>query len=141
MSKFAAFMANNTTQIPNKRVVVSSRFVDEAGKPIEFEIRALPATEYDDIQRRCMVNVPVPGQKNVYTREVDQLKLTATMLAACVVYPALDDAELQDSYGVRTAEDLLRTMLYTAEYNTLAEAVMELNKNETMGEMVQAAKN
>ena len=141
MSKFNAFMAGNVPKIENKKVVISERFKDENGKPIPWEVRALSAGENDELQRRCMVNIPVPGQKNQYTRELDQIKYTALLLTTSVVFPALDDAELQNSYGVMGADALLRKMLYLQEYNKLAQEVTEISKIEGLGELVETAKN
>ena len=141
MSKYTAFMAGAVEKIENKKVVVSNRFKDENGKPIPFEIKALSADENDELQRRCMVNVPVPGQRGQYTRELDQIKYTAMLLTESVVYPDLNEAELQDSYGVRGAESLLRKMLYTGEYNVLAQEVMGLSKVEVLADLVTEAKN
>lgn len=141
MSKYTAFMAGAVDKIENKKVVVSNRFKDEKGKPIPFEIKALSADENDELQRRCMVNVPVPGQRGQYTRELDQIKYTAMLLTESVVYPDLNEAELQDSYGVRGAESLLRKMLYTGEYNVLAQEVMGLSKVEVLADLVAEAKN
>ena len=141
MSKYTAFMAGAVEKIENKKVVVSNRFKDEKGKPIPFEIKALSADENDELQRRCMVNIPVPGQRGQYTRELDQIKYTAMLLTESVVYPDLNEAELQDSYGVRGAESLLRKMLYTGEYNVLAQEVMGLSKVEVLADLVAEAKN
>lgn len=141
MSKYTAFMAGAVQKIENKKVVVSNRFKDEKGKPIPFEIKALSADENDELQRRCMVNVPVPGQRGQYTRELDQIKYTAMLLTESVVYPDLNEAELQDSYGVRGAESLLRKMLYTGEYNKLAQEVMALSNIEVLSDLVEEAKN
>ena len=141
MSKYTAFMAGAVEKIENKKVVVSNRFKDEKGKSIPFEIKALSADENDELQRRCMVNVPVPGQRGQYTRELDQIKYTAMLLTESVVYPDLNEAELQDSYGVRGAESLLRKMLYTGEYNKLAQEVMALSNIEVLSDLVEEAKN
>lgn len=141
MSKYTAFMAGAVEKIENKKVVVSNRFKDENGKSIPFEIKALSADENDELQRRCMVNVPVPGQRGQYTRELDQIKYTAMLLTESVVYPDLNEAELQDSYGVRGAESLLRKMLYTGEYNKLAQEVMALSNIEVLSDLVEEAKN
>ncbi len=141
MSKYTAFMAGAVQKIENKKVVVSNRFKDEKGKPIPFEIKALSADENDELQRRCMVNIPVPGQRGQYTRELDQIKYTAMLLTESVVYPDLNEAELQDSYGVRGAESLLRKMLYTGEYNKLAQEVMALSNIEVLSDLVEEAKN
>ncbi len=141
MSKYTAFMAGAVQKIENKKVVVSSRFKDEKGKPIPFEIKALSADENDELQRRCMISIPVPGQRGQYTRELDQIKYTAMLLTESVVYPDLNEAELQDSYGVRGGEALLRKMLYTGEYNVLAQEVMALSKVEGLADLVAEAKN
>ncbi len=141
MSKYTAFMAGAVEKIENKKVVVSNRFKDEKGKPIAFEIRALSADENDELQRRCMISIPVPGQRGQYTRELDQIKYTAMLLTESVVYPDLNEAELQDSYGVRGGEALLRKMLYTGEYNMLAQEVMALSKVEVLADLVAEAKN
>lgn len=141
MSKYTAFMAGAVEKIENKKVVVSNRFKDEKGKPIPFEIKALSADENDELQRRCMVNIPVPGQRGQYTRELDQIKYTAMLLTESVVYPDLNEAELQDSYGVRGGEALLRKMLYTGEYNKLAQEVMALSNIEVLADLVAEAKN
>ena len=141
MSKFAAFMAGNVEKVENKKIVISNRFKDENGKPQEWEIKVIPAAENEELQRRCMVNVPVPGQRNVYSRELDRNKYAAALAAACVVYPDLNNAELQDSYGVKGADALLLAMLYNGEYNKLFQAVTAMNNFETLGEQVQAAKN
>lgn len=141
MSKYAAFMAGAAEKIENKKVIVSNRFKDEKGNPIPWEIKALTAAENDVLQRCCMVNVPVPGKRGQYSRELDQSKYTAMLLAESVVEPNLHDAELQDSYGVKSAEALLSKMLCLNEYNTLAEAVTGMGKFESLPELVETAKN
>lgn len=141
MSKYAAFMAGAAEKIDNKMVVVSQRFKDEQGNPIPWEIKALTAAENDELQRGCMVNVPIPGKRGQFSRELDQTKYTAMLLAESVVEPNLHDAELQDSYGVKSAEALLSAMLCLNEYNILAEAVTGMGKFESLPELVEAAKN
>lgn len=39
----SAFFAQNAEQIPNKKVVISNRFKDEDGNPVEWELKALDA--------------------------------------------------------------------------------------------------
>lgn len=141
MSKFSAFMAGNAAKVENKKIVVSNRFRDENGKPIEWEIRALTNEENDEISRRCMVNVPVAGRRGQFTRELDQAKFSAALLAASVVYPDLNDAELQDSYGVKTPEALINRMLYIPEATLLAQEIGKLSNFEDLGDAVEEAKN
>ena len=101
----------------------------------------MSADENDELQKRCMVNIPVPGQRGQFTRELDQIKYTAMLLTESVVFPALTDAELQDNYGVRGADALLRKMLYTGEYNKLAQEVSAISKVEVLADLVDEAKN
>lgn len=139
MSSLNAFLSQNVEKIENKKVVISNRFKDEKGNPIEWEIKSLGADENDAIQSRCFVNVKnVKGQ---YSRELDNNKYTSLLLAECVVYPDLNNAELQDSYKVKTPDALLKKMLSLGEYNKLAEEITKLANNETMNDLVDEAKN
>lgn len=141
-SKFSAFMAQNVARIENKKIVVSNRFKDpETGKPMEWEIRALTNEENDELQRRAMVNVPVMGQRGAFTRELDNVKYSAMLLAASVVYPDLNDAELQDSYGVKTPEALINKMLYMREATALAQEIAKLSNFDNLADSVEEAKN
>lgn len=140
-SKFSAFMAQNAARIENKKIVVSNRFKDENGNPMQWEIRALTNEENDELQRRAMVNVPVAGQRGMFTRELDNVKYSSMLLAASVVYPDLNDAELQDSYGVKTPEALINRMLYTREATTLAQEIANLSNFENLADSVTEAKN
>ena len=63
------------------------------------------------------------------------------LCAACVVYPDLGSAELQDSYGVRNKPDLLSEMLLPGELATLMEEVAQLNGFKPMRELIDEAKN
>ena len=42
-------------QEQNKKIAVSKRFLDETGKPIEWEVRVLTAEEECAIRKGCMV--------------------------------------------------------------------------------------
>lgn len=141
MSKFSAFMAGNVVKLENKKIVVSKRFKDENGKPIEWEIRAITTDENDEIMRKSMVNVPIVGQRGAVTRELDQIKYKAALLAESVVYPDLNDAELQDSYGVKTPEALIKKMLYPSEENFLLSVVSDYSDIEILDDKVEEAKN
>lgn len=61
-------MAGNVEQVENKKIVISKRFKDENGNPLEWEIRAITAEENEAIQKKDMVNVPIPGQRNQFER-------------------------------------------------------------------------
>lgn len=139
MDLFSAFMAENVEKLENKRVVISNRFKDAKGNPIEWEIKAVTCEENEDLQRRAMVQRKLPTGQQV--REVDQIKYTSLLLAESVVYPDLNNAKLQDSYGVKTPEALLKKMLYPREETLLAQEVMEFSQIENLGDKVEEAKN
>lgn len=57
---------------------------------------------------------------------VNEENLNAELLEAVVLYPSLNDAELQDSYGVSSANELLSVMLYPGETQVLTNALQEV---------------
>ncbi len=63
-------------------------------------------------------------------------------MTACVVYPDLKNAELQNAYDVMNAEDLLKEMLTMGEYMNLLRFVQEINGfHKTIEELLDEAKN
>lgn len=141
MSNLSAFLAQNKVKSDNVKFVVSKNFVDN-GKPIEWELRVLNADEDEAIRRESTRKVAVPGRKGAYTSEMDANTYLSKMTAACVVYPNLNDKELQDSYKVMGAEQLLKAMLNAGEYVALSGKIAEINGfNESTEELVEEAKN
>ena len=143
MSDIKAFLKQNKEVKENVKVVVSDGFKDEKGKPIPFEIKALTAMEDEAIRNACMKKVQVVGKKNQYTSELDSNRYVRLLCTNSVVFPNLKDAELQDSYGVSTPDDLLVAMLTAGEFNILAEKVSELSMNKSVitDEDIEEAKN
>lgn len=141
MSNLTAFLAQNVERLENKKVVISNRFKDEKGKPIEWEIKPIDCAENDELQRKATISVPVAGQRGLTQRVIDQVKYSALLCAASVVYPDLQNAELQDSYGVKTPDALLKKMLYIGEQSKLAQEVMNLSQLNDLQPAVDEAKN
>lgn len=142
MSGLSAFLKQNALKPESVKYVVSKRFVDEKGNPIEWEIRAITAEEDEAIRKACIKRVPIPGKKGQYTYETDTNLYLAKLAAASVVYPDLNDAQLQDSYGVLGAENLLKAMLTPGEYAELIQKVQEVNGYDlSFEELVDEAKN
>lgn len=140
MADLKAFFAQNRVQQENMKVVISKRFLNENGDPMEWELRAISTDESEAIKKDCTRRVKVGG--NRYTMEVDEDKLAGKMAAACVVFPDLNDATLQDSYKVMGADQLLKKMLSMGEYAALAKKITEINDlNTSMDELVEEAKN
>lgn len=133
----------------NKKVKVTTHYAatkslcDENNNPLEWEIKALSTTESEDIRDACTTEIPVKGKPGMFRPKVDTKAYIAKLIASSVVFPDLYNTELQDSYGVKTPEALLKEMVDDpAEYNALAEFIQNFNGlDETMADKVEAAKN
>lgn len=142
MSKsLSAFMRPNVAEIQNARFAPSPRFVGEDGKPVEWEIRCISADEYAKIRSSCIRQVPVIGKKGQYTQQLDTYTFQAKVAAACTVFPDLTNAELQDSWGVATPEQLVGVMLIGGEFDDYITEVFEVNGFKDEPELVDEAKN
>ena len=140
-SNLSSFLSQNAIKVDNTKLVVSKRFV-ENGKPVEWEVRALTAGEDEEIRKSATRKVPVPGRRGQFQPETDINLYLAKMAAACTVFPNLMDAELQDSYKVKTPEDLLRSMLTSGEYAEYLQTIQSMNGYDaSMDAMVEDAKN
>lgn len=141
MSDFAIFMAGNAAQEETVKYVASKRFAVK-GKPVEWEIKAIDSDLDEALRKECTKRVPVPGKRGQYNQETDTDKYLGKLCAACTVYPNLNDAALQDSYGVKTADALLKKLLKAGEYTEYKAKVMEVNGYDmSMEELVDEAKN
>ena len=141
-TNLTAFLSQNAIQVENHKVVVSKRFLDENKKPIEWEVRALNAGEDEDIRKSATKKIPVPGRRGQNQPETDINLYLARMAATCTVFPNLYDADLQDSYNVKTPEDLLRKMLTAGEYAEYLQTVQGMNGYDVSTEdLVDEAKN
>jgi hypothetical protein len=141
MSDFSVFMAGNVIKDETIKYVASDRF-KEKGKPVEWELKAIDSELDELIRKECTKRVPVPGKRGQYNMETDTDKYLGKMCVACTVYPDLNNAELQDSYGVKTPDALLKKMLKSGEYTEYKAKVMEINGYDmSMDELVDDAKN
>lgn len=139
---FEAFMKRNKIKKPNTKYVATKSLVDENGKPLEWEIKALTTREAEKIREACTIEIPVKGKPGMYRPKLNTDMYTTKMVAAAIVYPDLYNAELQNSYGVTTPEDLIKEMVDNpAEYMDLVNFVQEYSGFETLQEKVNEAKN
>ena len=142
MSKsLSAFMRPNVAEIKNACFAPSPRFMGEDGKPVEWEIRCISADEYAKIRSSCIRQVPVIGKKGQYTQQLDTYGFQAKVAAACTVFPDLNDAALQDSWGVTKPEDLVGAMLIGGEFEDYIKEVLRVNGFKDEPELVDEAKN
>lgn len=141
MSNLTAFLAQNAIKVENEKYVASKRFVVD-GKPVAWEIQGITGEEDEALRKDCTKRVPVPGKRNMFTPETNIPLYVSKLITKCVVVPNLNDAELQNSYGVMGAEALVKTMLTPGEYADLGAKIQEINGfNVPLDEAVEEAKN
>ena len=141
MSEFSVFMAGNVKPDETVKYVASKRFIQNK-KPIEWELKPVSSSLDEAIRKECTKKVPIAGKRGQYTQETDTDKYIGKLCVACTIYPNLNDAELQDSYGVKSGDELLKKMLLPGEYTEYKAKVMEVNGYDmSMEELVDEAKN
>lgn len=136
-----AFLAQNAKKIENRKIAASPRFTDENGKPMEWEIACITAAENQKLRKDSIRNIPVAGKRGQYTQDFDTAAYQAKLAVKCTVFPDLNNAELQESYGVMGAEALIAAMLSPGEFDSYILAITELNGFNSEGELVDEAKN
>ena len=143
MSSLSLFLKSNKVKKENVKYPATTTLCDEQGNPLEWELKPLSTAQNEAIRESCTVEVPVKGKPNVFRPKVDTSAYIAKMICGCVVFPDLYSAELQNSYGVMTPEDLLKEMVDNpAEYQNLASFVQKLNGFDvTLEDKVNEAKN
>ena len=143
MSNFSRFMKANKVVRENTTYPATKSLVDENGKPLEWTIKPLTTAENEAIRESCMTEVQVTGKPNMFRPKLNTSKYIAKMVVASIVEPDLYDANLQDSYGVKTPEELLQEMVDDpGEYNELVAFVQNFNGfNATLEDKVEEAKN
>ena len=136
-----AFMAENAIKAAEVEYVASKRFIGADREPVAWRIQPLTSEQCDDILKTCKKKEFVPGTREVKI-STDSEKFVTELVTACVVYPNLNDADLQTSYGAIGAADLVHKMLTPGEYTDLGNTVQQTNGYEVgMGDKIKRAKN
>jgi hypothetical protein len=143
MSDLSRFLKKNKKLKENVQYAVTKSLTDEKGQPLLWEIRPLTSKETNKLTDECTFQEQVPGKPNVFRNKINSTKLLQKMMVASVVFPNLNDKDLQDSYGVMTPEELITEMVDDpGEYNNFGKYLNELNGfNEGINEKVEEAKN
>jgi len=142
MSNFSKFMKANKIQKQNVFHAVTKSLMDENGEPLLWELKPLTTKENEAIREACTIDVPVKGKPNMYRPKTDMNKYQTKLMCAAIVSPDLNNAELQNSYGVMSAEDLLKEMVDDpAEYTDLMLFVQQISGFKTLQDEVEEAKN
>ena len=143
MSNLSRFMKQNKKKKENGFYAPTKSMTDENGKPLEWEFKPLTSKENDRLKDDCTFDVQVKGKINLYRQKLNTSKYLVSMIAASTVTPNLFDKGLQDSYGVKTPEDLIYEMIDDpGEYGELCVWVQKYQGfNTTMDDKVEEAKN
>ena len=159
MSELSYFLAGNAVKEEVTKFAVSERFlkpvVDDSGNPVidtetnqpktepaEWELAPITSKQAKVIKKSCTKRVPSPANKNIVIPETDYDAYLCKLVVACVQYPDLNNADLQDSYKVVGAENLIQTMLKDGEYQDLVNKVQEINGFDIgLQDKVNEAKN
>jgi hypothetical protein len=140
MSDLSAFYMQNSVVETTEDFVVSPRFKGKDGKAIPWKLRSITEAENQEIRKAATKRTKAKyGQ---YTSETDPNEYVAKLVTATVVYPNLKDAALQETYGVKGAEALVRKMLLPGEFTKLTDQVQSLNGfDQDINELVEEVKN
>ena len=142
MGTLSGFLAENALKVENIKHIVSKRFLGEDNKPMEWEIACINSTEDENLRKACTKRIPVPGKRGQFTMETDYNLYLGKLAARCTVFPNLDDAELQNSYGCMGADSILKTMLTPGEYADYLTKIQEANGFDiSFDEKVDEVKN
>lgn len=142
MSQFSQFFKENKKKREVVNYIATKSLVNENGEPLQWQIKPITARENDILREECTYEVPVKGTPGLFREKIDSSKYISKMLCACIVYPNLNDKELQDSYGVMKAEDLIREIVDNpGEYNNLISFIQDLNGFSSIDKDIEQAKN
>lgn len=119
-----------------KEVMISKRFLDENGNPTPFVIRPISQKESEVLLKKHRKK-DKKGQMYF-----DNTAFMSELVATAVVYPPLDNAELQNKYGLGK-EACLSNMLFTGEYQLLTDEIMNLSgmEEEDLNNVIEDVKN
>nr|DAS27997.1 MAG TPA: tail assembly chaperone protein [Caudoviricetes sp.] len=132
MISIKSFLKKNKKKTENIKLKLES--FDE-----HIELRIISGREYDAIQDKCYVNKP--GRKGRQERVLDMSKFNNLLCSASVVVPDLQNAELQESYGVRGEQDLYGEMFTFADHLKILEAISNASGLDNFDDLVDEAKN
>lgn len=143
MSNLSRFLKQNKTVKPNEKYAPTASLTDENGKPLEWEFKRISSRENERSWDECTFDVQVTGKPGVYRQKFKTREYLAKMVAASVAEPDLYNAQLQDSYGVKTPADLLYALVDSpGEYQDLCAWVQRFQGfTDTLEDKVDEAKN
>lgn len=136
-------MKKNKKIRKNTYYPATKTLLDEKGSPLMWEIKPLTTEETEKTRIECTKEIPVPGKRNMFRDKVVTNLYLDKLMVAAIVFPDLYNAELQDSYGVKTPEALLKAMIDDpSEYSDLLGYIQEQSGfDKDIKDEIEEAKN
>ena len=143
MSNFSRFMKQNKIAKKNENFAPTKSLTDENGNALEWEFTHITSKQNEDLRESNTYDVPIKGKPNMFRGKLNTSNYLADMIVASTVSPDLYNKELQDSYGVKTPNDLLFALVDDpGEYSDLCRWIQQFQGfTETIDEKVDEAKN
>ena len=142
MSDISRFFKRNKAVKANTSYVATKSLCDENGEPLKWEIKPVSSKENEEIQESCMYEVQIPGKPGQFRQKIRTSAYIRKLVAASVVVPELRDAQLQNSYGVNTPEELVHEMIDdSGEWNNFVQFINDFNGFTSLQEDIDTAKN
>ncbi len=140
MSEFERFLKANKAVRENVFYPATSAVTDEEGRPVLWELRHLTTAQCEELKRDCIRQTE--GKNGIIRDRLDTGMYMEKLLAASVVEPNLSNAQLQDSYGVYTPEELLKAIIDNpSEYAAFTDFVHGMLGFTPFKDKVEQAKN
>jgi len=136
-------MKANKVEKKNEMYAPTDSLMDKNGEALKWEFRHIGSKENEAMRDSCTVEVQVTGKPNLFRPKLNTSMYLSKMIVASTVFPDLYDAELQDSYGVKTPEELLYALVDNpGEYSELCTWIQRFQGfAKTLDEKVEEAKN
>lgn len=143
MSNLNRFMKNNKKKRENGFYAPTASLTNEEGEPLKWEFAPMKSKRNECLRDECTIDIQVKGKPNMYRQKLDTSNYLVKMVAESVVTPNLYDEKLQDSYGVKTPEELIYEMVDDpGEYQELCVWVQKYQGfTKTLDEKKDEAKN
>ncbi len=130
--KFHDFFPDKIAPPEEQERLISKRFP-------AFKARAIDETQAATLRKAATKIEWVKGNP---VKEIDAEANMLALILACVTFPDLQDASLQEAWGVIGAEALLKKMLLPGEYALLSDWIAQMNGfDQSFQDLVDQAKN
>lgn len=126
MKDLSIFFKNEkNVKMVQQEYTISDRFKDSKGNIVKFVLEPLNPVHFNSLnEKHTTLKVNKDGSM---LPTVNTEIITQELLVKCVKFPNLNDAELQNSYGVMGAKELATEMLTNEEYNLLTKILWDIH--------------